>query len=596
MGYTYDSNDVIALARSIGAQTRKRGDELFFRYCPYCSGGGHDKETFSVNLTTGAFKCFRSSCDRHGHFVELARDMSFPLDFGYTPRKYRKLEQKQITVRDEAVEYLRSRGISEETARRYEITTRTDRKNVLVFPFFDDKGVMVAAKYRKTDFDPKRDKNKEWFEKDTMPVLFGMNRCRDFGRLIITEGQLDSLSVADCGIDNAVSVPTGAQGFTWIDNCYEWVHKFKELVIFGDCEKDRITLVDGISQRFPDKLIKVVRREDYLGEKDANDILRKYGRDAVRKCIESAQVKPVEAVRKLSEVHKVDLEELEHIKTGIYDIDREINGLYFGQVALLTGKRGEGKSTLASQICANALDQGYSIFAYSGELPDYHFKHWIDRQLAGSDRVKTYTNDYGKESYYLTDDTVEQINAWYDDRAYIFDNTIVLGGRSEEVTLLDCVEKAVCRFGIKLVLIDNLMTALEVEPTVDLYRAQSEFVKKLKRLAVKLEIAVLLVAHPRKEYGKELDSDSVSGSSDITNAVDIVMTYSSNPDKNDIHQSLIGIPKNRLTGRRLINDERVKVRYSEVSKRVICDNDDPHKVYGCFSSAGRTNVPEQPPF
>ena len=55
------------------------------------------------------------------------------------------------------------------------------------------------------------DKNKEWSEAETMPILFGIKQCKDFDRLIITEGQIDSLSVAECGFNNAVSVPTGQQ-------------------------------------------------------------------------------------------------------------------------------------------------------------------------------------------------------------------------------------------------------------------------------------------------------------------------------------------------------------------------------------------------
>ena len=126
MSYVFDRNDVIALAHGIGSETKQKGKELFFKYCPYCNGGdyGHDKETFSVNLETGLFKCFRATCDKSGHFVELARDMNFPLDFGYAPRKYKKLEQKEIKVRDEAVEYMASRGLSAEVTHRYSITVR----------------------------------------------------------------------------------------------------------------------------------------------------------------------------------------------------------------------------------------------------------------------------------------------------------------------------------------------------------------------------------------------------------------------------------------------------------------------------------------
>lgn len=607
MSYRFRQGDVIAFANARGYETHEKGNELFFKYCPYCQGGGHDKETFSVNLETGAFKCFRASCNKHGHFVELARDFDYPLEQDGVKRKYRRLKQVRIETKDEAVSYMKSRGIGEEVTKRYKLTVQNEKPNILVFPFFDENGIMVSAKYRKTDFVKGRDKNKEWFEKETKPILFGMMQCKDFKRLIITEGQIDSLTVAECGFDNAVSVPTGAKGLTWINNCYDWVSQFEEIVVFGDCEKNKITLADDIVSRFPLKIIKVVRQADYLGEKDANDILRKYGRDAVRCCIENAEIKPVRAVKPLASVKKADLSGMERIKTGIYDIDKTIGGMYLGQLILITGKRGEGKSTLASQIFANAIDQGYSAFAYSGELPDYHFKNWLDLQISGSHNIQERQNEYGETDYWLSDKTVEIINDWYAEKAYIFDNNVMLDelavdGRKnesgEEITLLGAMQQAVCRYGIKFVLLDNLMTALDVEPTSDLYRAQSEFVKKVKSIAVRLNIVVVLIAHPKKEQdGKELDNDSVSGSSDITNAVDVVMTYSgNNGEDKETYQSLIGITKNRLTGRKLLKDNRVKVRYSEKSKRIICDNDNPNKVYGCFKSIEHPADIYEPPF
>ena len=71
-----------------------------------------------------------------------------------------------------------------------------------------------------------------------MPILFGMNHCEGYERLVITEGQIDSLSLTEAGVSNAVSVPTGANGFTWVPHCYEWLNRFEELVVFGDCENE----------------------------------------------------------------------------------------------------------------------------------------------------------------------------------------------------------------------------------------------------------------------------------------------------------------------------------------------------------------------
>lgn len=107
MAYELKQSDIFGLAHSLGAEYKEKGDELVFKHCPYCNGGGKDKNTFSINLITGAYKCFRASCNAKGHFVELCRDKNYHLDFNQSePKKYRKLPQRTITVRDNAIKFL----------------------------------------------------------------------------------------------------------------------------------------------------------------------------------------------------------------------------------------------------------------------------------------------------------------------------------------------------------------------------------------------------------------------------------------------------------------------------------------------------------
>ena len=574
--YDFKKSDVFDFASFISADTREKGEELFFKHCPHCGGGdSNDRDTFSVNLRTGAFKCFRATCNYQGHFVELARDFGFRLDDG-SQKKYRKLPQKKIESKPKAIEYLESRGISAEVARRYKITTQTGRDNILVFPFYDDQGVMQFVKYRKTDFDKSRDKNKEWCEADTMPILFGMDQCEDFTRLVITEGQLDSLSLATAGIKNAVSVPTGAVGFTWLANCWDWINKFEEIVVFGDCEKGKITLIETLEKRLQKK-VKCVRMEDYLCEKDANDILRKYGAAALVKAVENAELREVRFVKRLAAVEAVNLRDLPKIKTGIAPLDRVCGGLLRGHVILLSGKRGEGKSTFMSQMVAEAIEQDNAVFVYSGELPDYHFKNWLDLQIAGGNHIETVRNEYGDNEYYLSAHTVETINRWYYDRAYIFDNSAVSDDEYEG--LIKVMVDAICRYDIKLCCIDNLMTAMDGDPNTDLYRQQSQFVKKLERIAQQYDVAIILVAHPKKT-NNAFDNDTVSGSADITNAVSFVLNYQ-RADTADECDSLLMVTKNRMNGKLLTGDNAIKLYYSDKSKRVVNDPRNT-KEYSCF--------------
>ena len=248
-----------------------------------------------------------------------------------------------------------------------------------------------------------------------------------------------------------------------------------------------------------------------------------------------------------------------------------------GHITLLSGKRGEGKSTLMSQFVAQAIDQGNAVFVYSGELPNYHFKNWLDLQIAGNKNIQTRTNEYGDNEYYLLPNTVEKINEWYYDKAYIFDNSSVTDDEYEG--LLKVMVDAICRYDIKLVCIDNLMTAMECDANTDLYRQQSTFVKNLEKLAQQYDVAIVLVAHPKKTQG-DFDNDTVSGSSDITNAVSFVLNYQRAKD-DESYDSKLMITKNRMNGKLLTGENSIKLYYSEKSKRIL-SNEFENIDYGCF--------------
>lgn len=580
MPYEFKRDDVYSFASSLGFETKEKGGELVWKYCPYCNGGSsRDEYTFSVNLDKGVFNCFRSSCGQQGHFVELCRDFDYKLD-DYSPKYFKKLPQPKAKIepKNEAVKYLESRGISEKIAKDYEITVRSDNKDILVFPFFDEQGELQFIKYRNTKFKKGITKgNKEWCEENTMPILFGMKQCVGFDRLIITEGQLDSLSVAECGFNNAVSVPTGANGFTWFIPCQEWIAKFKEIIVFGDFEHGKITLVDGLKSRLTQK-IKVVRKKDYLGEKDANDILTKYGRKAIIKAIENAEIPRLENVQDLAMVESVDLNELPKLKTGIFDLDQALGGgMCLGQVILLTGKRGNGKSTLGSQIIANVLDQSTNVFAYSGELSSWNFKRWLDLQLAGKSNLVIRKNDFGDDVATIDEKIVKSINDWYRGRMFVYDNQYLPEDNAEFESLTVTIEKVIKQYGVQFVFIDNLMTAMDsVEDQDNLYLAQSNFVGTLKKLAMKYQVVIMLVAHPRKSK-EEFQNDDVSGSSDITNKVDIVISYARD---NEPNKGKLLVTKNRLFGVLKVGKDAIEMEYSTLTKRIRSRTTTENKQYG----------------
>lgn len=582
--YEFKESDALEFARASGIQTKQRSDELQFLQCPYCRGGRNgDKGTFSINLINGQFKCLRSSCSVSGNMITLVRDFSWfslgrDVDTYYKTgkqKKYRSFKKMQpIKPKPAALAYLESRKISAVTAERYQITVQSEHENVLVFPFLDEKGAMQFIKYRKTDFNPENDSSKEWCETNCKPILFGMYQCNlENKTLILTEGQIDSLSVAESGIENAVSVPNGKNGFTWIPYCWDWLENFETLIVFGDCERGSITLLDEMRKRFHG-IIKAVRQQDYRGCKDANELLQKYGRDAVKKAVDQAEKVAIDQVKEIADIEAVDLFSLPKISTGIASIDRVLSGgVYLGQTVILTGKRGDGKSTLGSQIVANALNAGKSVFAYSGELPDYFFKRWLDFQIAGQHHVIDRAGDAGSINYYIPDSKVHKISEWYRGRAYLFD-----GQSTDNLTIT--IEKTIQQYGVQLIFLDNLMSILDsVGLDKDLYRVQSGFVDALVKVSKKYNVAVILVVHPRKNSLGADDNDVVSGSSDITNKVDVVMTYKRDKKMPDTER-LLTISKNRLTGKLAVGEKSVTLYYDEASKRISDNREDFRKPYG----------------
>ena len=94
---------------------------------------------------------------------------------------------------------------------------------------------------------------------------------------------------------------------------------------------------------------------------------------------------------------------------------------------------------------------------------------------------------------------LEKINNWYRDRAFIYDNTAISDEKEETTGILEVVEQVICRYGVTLV-VDNLMTAMDVALNSDLYHQQSDFVKKLCLIAKKYNVVIILVAHPKKVF------------------------------------------------------------------------------------------------
>ena len=278
-----------------------RGDELIPDFCPICHGGDNrDRYTFALNLTEGIYVCKRGSCGARGRFEELARRFGEQVEFIRPPGRMKKQyvlpEVMLKPLTDEIIGYFGKRKIGFETLDAFKIGS--DDKGNIVFPFYRD-NVLVYVKYR-APRKPQPKEKKEWQAHNTQPILFGMDMCAFSQPLIITEGEIDTLSLYEAGIRNVVSVPSGCSNLDWIDTCWDWLERFQSIILFGDNDEPGRKMVREVVRRLDEARCMVVEeypdRPDGTPCKDANEILFFHGAEALKATLDSAQPVPVKGI------------------------------------------------------------------------------------------------------------------------------------------------------------------------------------------------------------------------------------------------------------------------------------------------------------
>ena len=108
----------------------------------------------------------------------------------------------------------------------------------------------------------------------------------------------------------------------------------------------------------------------------------------------------------------------------------------------------------------------------------------------------------------------------------------------------------------------------------------------MTRYAKQLNCTFILVAHPRKSYGT-LNNNDISGSADIVNRVDTVMSYSRDSEREIPELRVIEVTKNRLTGKL----GKFDTWFSENSRRISENPKDFSKDYLNFKGVEEAEIP-----
>ena len=479
--------------------------------CPECSEGRKKKNSkdLVIDRKDDCLVYFCQHCQAKGSVFTKEKKVQ-----AINPQSYDFLQDNHYT-------FLTSRGISKETADEFQLFSserffsRLQKKTPAIgFPYYKE-GKMVGAKYRSI--------LEKDFSMDTTggQEFFGLHRIDKTKPIVIVEGEIDALSAVEAGIENVLSVPSGAplkvsdgkvsaeedKRFSYVWSAFDILSAVPYVTIATDMDTAGQALAEELARRIGKDRCRVAK----FDRKDLNEVLLNEGADAVNKIIASAEPYPVAG---LSEALKYEerLNDLwgkgngRGISTGYSNVD-EIYTVAQGQLTIVTGYPSSGKSNFVDQLMVNlARNKSWKFALCSFEnAPEVHISRLIEiktekRFFEGRDR--------------MTKEEKDEAFSWVNEHFMFLDSE-----GSEPSTIDSILERAriaVARSGVRGVVIDpyNYIENKSHLPETEFI---SGMLTRVQAFAKAYGVHVWFVAHPSKitRSGMDLprpDGMAISGS------------------------------------------------------------------------------------
>lgn len=563
--------------------------------CPYHN---EDTASFIYNKKNYSFHCFGCNATvdiidilmQKGYtFLDAAKYLFDEADVQYsfgeknvkTKRNYKYPQEEPLNDRRNVIQYWGKRGISKNVIDYLDI--REDKNGNGVFNFYDTNDVLTMVKYRPAK-SIERGQPKTWCQKgaDTAPLLFNMNRVNTSKPLLITEGETDCASAIEAGYYNTVSVPLGAGNLHWIEENWEWLDSFDSIIVWSDNDDAGVKMRKDCIYRLGTWRTRYIETPPYFEKqdgkriplKDINDCLQIGGKEFVIKLISNAKDIPVKSVVDYSEIEELDISQMDGVTTGIKPLDNELLKIFFGTLTVLSGRPGSGKTSIIDQTIARTIDNEKSVFLFSKEMPERMSANWFNTIIAGRRNMTEKISGDGRKYYVVPYSVQKKMQSYYNKKLFIY--------RDDEPNDVESVmrsaEECVRKFGCKLIVLDNLMMIDLNCAESDKNTAQTNLINSLIKFAAKFNVAVVLIAHPRKtqDTNSDIEMYDISGTSNIINLAmrSIGLRRVSKKEKGDPkskwnkYDVVLTVIKDRLLGKA---DFQMGLWYDLTSRRFYTD-------------------------
>lgn len=487
----------------------------------------------------------------------------------YTPKRVGTMGRKLEMLSADDIEYkaIKARGLTQDTCHKfcYGISKDEFGNTVQVARYFDDDGIEL---FQKT-----RDKAKNFTTRGKKKYrFFGQNLFKGGRKLVITEGEIDCLTVSQVNGNKypTVSIPfgTGSAQETFKEN-YDYLMNFDEVIVMFDMDAKGKEAVQKVAGILPPNKLKIAE----LPYKDPNECLLKGNPDAIIRAIWEANVYKPDGI-----INAADLKETLFSKdTGIvsydYPFSPKLNemtqGIRKGEMILLTAGTGIGKSTTAREIAykLKVKDNLKIGMVMLEENPKKTLRDMLSIHMSKPLHLLWNNEDIRKEA------EAAFTELFGDNRLYLYDHF----GSIQSDNLLDKIRYLIVAEKCDFVVFDHISIAVSgMDSGGDERRTIDKLMTDLRSLVEETGAGLIIVSHLRKtdtksnpfEQGGTISLDDLRGSGSLKQLPDIIIALERNQqaEEEDVKNILkVRVLKNRFTGNTGLAD---KIKFNKSTNRL----------------------------
>jgi archaellum biogenesis ATPase FlaH len=495
----YQNEDPFQFLQSQGSKYRQHGDELITT-CLLCGKEDH----LYIHASKGVWKCHH--CSESGNLYQLRKRLGLPHhgnDDGLRgiqslgqaiggsskktiPPKQVEAMHAALLADKEALAYcINGRRWTLEVIKTMKIGLRIDtRGKWLAYPYWQ-KGKCIALKYRilpaYLEKYPKRFEREPGCES----ILYNEDSLEGQEEAILASGESDLISLLILGFKNAVATSTGESGLP--PAAVDALIKMKKVFLPYDNDAAGQKGAREAAKRIGFDRSFLMRLPE--GIKDVNEFLVK-GRDreAFEQLLSQAKRFDIptiysldQALDKLVEQKTLNTQDQDQDTTPWPSVNRIIGPWEGGNLIIVSGPQGTGKTTFCSNINQHFASRGLPGLLYCLEMNLHELAQHI---LCAH--------------YEMTE---EEITIGVIDQARIdlADWPLFIGANPQITDIKDVanlLRQAARRYGLRLIVFDNLHM---LSRSLDHHTQEIGIITKtFKSLAMELEIPIVLIAQPRK--------------------------------------------------------------------------------------------------